>query len=235
MLLSLKSAAGKPSLTAVSEAGAALVLLDELYQMACVSNSAHSNSLGSEHSVAAQHESKASQVFVGAAQHLLDELNPLSLKTSLSDSGVMKLIVTVACCATASSQLTVAAPPPKSFLQSIFPRLQQFLHSVVAACTLIWRITRAAYSLRRVDSWSGMQSSVVIRDQMVALQQALQYHMQRGAEVFLVSQVVGFYQAAISVDLAPDSAQRWAGVPPLRLNQLEKLTLARCPLIPQTW
>lgn len=222
MLLTLKAAPGEESLTAVHDAGATLVLSDEILQLASVSFAADSKKQLTD-SNTAETELAASDLFVNSAHHLL---LPVNAGCSSLPGEFFEQAALLACRAASSCQLT-AAPPARTGLQKFLVWIQTLLSNVIAACFLVRPFCLAWSSLEGHKKSPGQRQTLYIGQCMLAFQRAFQQQMQKGSLGYLTDITFKLAAQVLGVRSLSHSVVSHRQGDTSNLSQLRKTTMTR--------
>lgn len=216
-------------MTAVEQAGATLVLSDQILQLTSDDCTAHSKSRKSDNRKAQQNFKCDS--FVKTAQHLLEQIN-LSAVGSKVEGDAMRKLALIACHATASCKLPPDIPA-QSVLQRFLAQMQTFVKSILAAFVVVKAFSIVIFRLDGIFM-SEQQQAKGIGECLLDLQTAVQRQTQQGSFMFPSAALA---MTAVVLELSKDTQQgatngfqqqtkQFMSLP--CLNQLERSTLARC-------
>ena len=230
MLLTLKAASSKDDLAAVTQAGAAMVLSDEMLQLASHDSQAHSNSRESAGNEKQQRTD--SEPFLKSAQHLLEQMgcSAVGLGQGANQLKHLALVAshTLACC-----KLPPAARA-QSPLQKLFAPIHAFIMHITASFFLAKTVIGVMVNQVNMLATTEQQARR-IGEWLLGIQTAVQRQMQQGSSVFLVNAALAMIASVLrSGAVAHKSAKQGSAQHRLTLHQalpcfsqLEEYTLAR--------
>lgn len=230
MVLTLKTASSKGDLAAATQAGAVLILSDEMFQLGSHDYQAHTKSGESDGNK--QQQGLESEPFVQSAQHLLQQINLSATSLGWKANG-MRHLALVACHTTASCTLPPAVPA-QSLLQRLFAHIHTLIRNIIAICFLVKTFVGAVMHHGNIFAAKEQQAHR-IGEWLLGIQTAVQRQMQRGSSVFLVNATLTTVASVLKSSREAQKSAKQKSSPhwlkPFQvspsLSLLEEYTLAR--------